>query len=94
MIRVVHCKKEHYDIYIGRPSKFGNKFVIGKDGNRDEIIEKFREWAPTQSQIMDSLHELDNKILGCWCSPQRCHGDVLIELRERQESISRQSPES
>jgi hypothetical protein len=32
MTKVVHCKKEKYDIYIGRPSKWGNPFVISKDG--------------------------------------------------------------
>ena len=43
-IKVVHCKKEPYDIYIGRPSKWGNPFSIGKDGTREEVIEKYREW--------------------------------------------------
>lgn len=27
MIKVVHCKKENYDVYIGRPSKWGNPFT-------------------------------------------------------------------
>ena len=38
---VVHCKKYSYDVYIGRPSKYGNPFEIGKDGNRTEVIKKF-----------------------------------------------------
>lgn len=42
--RVVHCKKEPYDVYIGRPSKWGNPFVIGKDGTREEVIAKYAEW--------------------------------------------------
>ena len=40
--RVVHCKRENYDIYIGRGSKWGNPFVIGKDGSREEVVEKYR----------------------------------------------------
>jgi hypothetical protein len=28
MTRVVHCKKEEYDVYIGRPSKWGI-FALG-----------------------------------------------------------------
>jgi len=27
MIRVVHCKREPYDVYIGRGSKWGNPFT-------------------------------------------------------------------
>lgn len=79
---VVHCKREKHDIYIGRPSKWGNPFEIGKDGNRDEVIEKYREWIQTQPHLMSSLHELKGKTLGCWCSPKACHGDVLLELAE------------
>ena len=37
--KVVHCKREPFDIYIGRPSKWGNPFVIGRDGNREQVIE-------------------------------------------------------
>lgn len=80
MSSVVHCKKSRYDIYIGRPSKWGNPFEIGKDGNRKQVIEKYRGWILDQPELMNSLHELEGKILGCWCHPQACHGDVLVEL--------------
>ena len=80
--RIVHCKKESYDIYIGRPSKWGNPFQIGKDGTREEVIEKFRNWINTQSDLLKDLHELKGKTLGCWCKPKSCHGDVLVELIE------------
>jgi hypothetical protein len=30
--------------------------------------------------LLHDLHELKGKILGCWCSPKSCHGDVLSEL--------------
>lgn len=79
---IVHCKKEPYDIYIGRPSKWGNPFQIGKDGTRDEVIEKFKNWIITQPKLLDDLHEIKGKTLGCWCKPKRCHGDVLVELIE------------
>jgi hypothetical protein len=82
MTRVVHCKKEPYDIYIGRPSKWGNKFVIGKDGTREEVVEKYRQWVLQQPELMASLHELKGKTLACWCSPNACHGDVLAELAD------------
>jgi len=79
---IVHCKKEPYDIYIGRPSKWGNPFQIGKDGTRDEVIEKFRNWIITQPKLLKDLHEIKGKTLGCWCKPKVCHGDVLVELIE------------
>ena len=86
MTKVVHCQKEYYDIYIGRPSKWGNPFAIGKHGSRVDVIHKYEDWIKTQSNLMNSLYELKNKILGCWCNPQSCHGDVLIKLLEEQEN--------
>ncbi len=77
---VVHCKRAPYDVYIGRPSKWGNPFAIGKDGTRSEVIDKYRTWIVTQPHLMASLPELKGKILGCWCAPQPCHGDVLSQL--------------
>ena len=81
--KVVHCKRSNYDIYIGRPSKWGNPFTIGKDGTRSEVIEKYRIWLMKNQNLLDCLPELKNKILGCWCKPKACHGDVLVELVER-----------
>lgn len=77
---VVHCKKSKYDVYIGRPSKWGNPFEIGKDGDREEVIKKYREWILTQEDLLNQLYVLKGKILGCWCYPLKCHGDILIEL--------------
>lgn len=80
---VVHCKKTQYDVYIGRPSKWGNPFTIGKDGTRDEVIEKYRKWIMTQPQLLSALHELKGKRIACWCAPKYyCHGDVLAELAD------------
>lgn len=78
-MQVVHCKRDKYDIYIGRPSKWGNPFVIGRDGTRDQVIEKYEEYLYT-SGLISQIGELKGKILGCWCSPNRCHGDILIKL--------------
>lgn len=81
-MKVVHCKKEPFDVYIGRPSKWGNPFTISRDGTREEVIEKYRDWLIEQDDLMEALPELKGKVLGCWCSPKSCHGDVLIELAE------------
>lgn len=82
MTRVVHCKKEKYDVYIGRPSPFGNPFVIGPDGDRDEVVRKYEEWLMSQPDLLSRLPELKGKILGCWCKPNACHGDVLAKLAD------------
>ena len=82
--RVVHCKKEDYDIYIGRPSKWGNPF---KDGTRKQVIEKYRKYVLSNRELLDNLDELEGKVLGCWCKPKSCHGDVLVELIEKKGMI-------
>jgi hypothetical protein len=77
---VVHCRKEKYDVYIGRPSKWGNPFEIGKDGTREEVIDKYRRYIETNPELLNSIDELDGKKLGCWCRPKKCHGDVLVSI--------------
>lgn len=67
-------------VYIGRGSKWGNPFVIGKDGNRQEVIEKYKEYILGNASLLADLHEIKNKDLVCFCAPQPCHGDVLIFL--------------
>ena len=80
MDKVVHCKKSAFDVYIGRPSKWGNPFEIGKDGTRSQVIQKYEDWIQTQPELMDALPELKGKILGCWCTPKPCHGEILKKL--------------
>lgn len=70
-------------VYIGRPSKWGNPFVIGRDGSRAEVIAKYRTWIVAQPALMNTLDELRGRDLVCWCAPLACHGDVLIELANR-----------
>lgn len=84
MTKVVHCKREKYDVYIGRGrgSIWGNPYIIGKDGTRDEVIEKYRQYILGKPELLAQLESLRGKTLACWCSPQRCHGDVLVELLE------------
>ena len=78
---VVHCKRERHDVYIGRPSIWGNPFVVGKHGVRGECVVKFREWILTQPELMQRTKtELKGKVLGCWCTPSACHGQVLAEI--------------
>jgi hypothetical protein len=77
---VVHCKRAAHDVYIGRPSKWGNPFVIGRDGTRDDVIARYEAWLLEQPELVAALPELAGKTLGCWCAPRACHGDVLARL--------------
>lgn len=69
-------------VYIGRPSKWGNPFVIGRDGTREEVIKMYEEYL-TRSGLISQIEELRGKDLLCWCSPLACHGDVLLRLANR-----------
>lgn len=78
---VVHCKQESCDVYIGRPSKWGNPFIIGQDGDRHECLKKYAKWLKEQPKLLADLPELRGKVLGCWCAPWNlCHGDILAGL--------------
>ena len=79
---VVHCKAAKYDVYVGRPSKWGNPFNIGRDGDRRAVIEKHAEWLLTGDgqYLLPQLKELKGKTLGCYCSPNPCHADILVRL--------------
>jgi hypothetical protein len=89
MCKVVNQYKERFDFYIGRPSKWGNPFS-DKEGtlakykvkDRNESVESFRNYI-TEGEgkhLLNDLHELKDKTLGCFCKPLKCHGDVLKEL--------------
>ncbi len=78
-------------VYVGRDmtryvngavgSKWGNPFSVGKYG-RDECFKKFTEYVRANHELMNSIHELDGKILGCWCYPEKCHSEILLKLVE------------
>ena len=70
-------------VYIGRPSIWGNPFVIGKDGSRDDVITKYETWLLSNGHLVDQLAALAGKDLVCWCAPARCHGDVLVRLANK-----------
>jgi len=90
--KVVHCKKEAFDVYIGRPGKWGNPFNIGRDGDRASVIAKHKAWIVEQPELMDSLHEIQGKRIACWCAPLACHGNTLAELADEYAPAARGAP--
>lgn len=80
-MRVVNRYKEKYTVYIGRGSNFGNPFKIGIHGNREEVIEKYERRVRVILPTMEKIRNLpENAILGCYCKPKACHGDIIIKI--------------
>jgi len=87
--RVVNRRIDGFDVYIGRPSKWGNPFSHKKDTlaefkvkSRSAALAAYEEWIRAQPELLASLHELQGKVLGCWCKPKACHGDILARLAD------------
>ena len=88
-MRIVHCRKEPYTHYIGRPSVFGNPFSH-KDhtlarfrvSTVDEAVHEFEVYARQNGQLLDAIADLpEDAVLGCWCGAlSPCHGIVIIKL--------------
>lgn len=73
-------------VYIGRPSPWGNPFVVGLDGNRKEVIAKFRDLVEDRPEFKERIKsELKGKDLVCYCYPAACHGDVILEIANAEE---------
>ena len=65
-------------------SRFANPFKVGRDGTREEVLVKYRAWMEDQLRSSETLRAelclLKGKTLGCWCCPEKCHGDILLEF--------------
>jgi len=87
---VVNCRMEDFNVYIGRPSIWGNPYshlpgdrtiATLQCETREESIQKYEEWIMTRPDLIAKAKaELKGKILGCWCKPYACHGDILARL--------------
>ena len=86
MVKVVHKKDNCSNaVYIGRPSKFGNPFSIGIDGNRTQVIQQYKEYFYANEELQKAaIAELTGHDLECWCAPLACHGDVIKEFLDAQ----------
>ncbi len=77
----VNVRTQAYDVLIDRRSKYGNPFIMGRDGDRDTVCEKHKTWLWGEIRAgrvtLQELAALKGKRLGCHCAPKRCHGDTL-----------------
>ena len=68
-------------VLVDRRTKWGNKFVIGRDGTREQVVARYRAelWRRIRAGevALEELAALDGRWLACWCDPLPCHGHVL-----------------
>lgn len=89
--KVVNIKRgERYDVYIGRGTPFGNPYVIGQDGSREEVIRKhavdFEYRIEHDAAFREKVLALRGKALGCHCMPLSCHGLTIVDWLRKQEA--------
>jgi hypothetical protein len=92
--KIVNIKIHKCDIFVGRNrdiSRFhwGNPFIIGKDGDRQEVVARFKMWflglahqdiePERRAWMVRNLFRLKGRTLGCFCKPLDCHGDILLK---------------
>jgi hypothetical protein len=80
-------------VYVGRVmyrggwrlarSPLANPFRIGVDGDREQVIAKYRDYLLARTDLLALLPDLQGKRLGCWCNPLPCHADIIAELADR-----------
>jgi hypothetical protein len=80
-------------VKVARSTKWGNPFKIGVDGNREEVLRKYRTWV--MQKLADQpgfLAPLRGKNLACFCKmTEPCHAEILLELANRENSPSERS---
>jgi len=71
-------------VWITRPGPWGSPFELGRHGNRDEILHRYREWLEQQPKgfFERVRRQLKGEILVCVCKPLACHGDFLVAIAE------------
>jgi len=55
MTIVVNARHEDYDILIARPSKWGNPFQIGRDGDRERVIRRYEVHIRRRPDLLAEL---------------------------------------
>jgi len=96
-MRVVNVRVEECTHYIGRgraPSgintRLGNPFgICGRGGHgRETVIELFFDWATRNEVVLEKIRALpEDAVLGCWCKPNACHGDAIVEIWKRLQAL-------
>ena len=94
MCEVVNINKE-YDVYVGRPNKWGNPFTHlekhtlaeYKVESVDEALEKYEKYLLENKELFDSLSELKYKTIACWCKTKKCHAQIIKKYVDKLEKL-------
>jgi ParB-like chromosome segregation protein Spo0J len=77
---IAWAESKRLAVRIDRSTRYGNPFVLGEDGDRDDVCDAYEtHYFPNKPSIIDRIDggELTGKVLVCHCYPERCHGDCL-----------------
>ena len=86
MVAVVNLKHEpdavaNGAVLIDRRTRWGNPFVVGRGGTREQVIARYRAdlWRRIRAGEVPlaELAALNSRRLACHCHPRPCHGLVL-----------------
>lgn len=86
---VVNLTNDQYDVYIGREGHgrdgyFGNPYRMSSEADRALSLDKYRVYfynrLKTDPEFHSRVMQLQGKILGCFCKPKDCHGDIIVEF--------------
>ena len=76
-----HPNIPHGSVYVGRPTKWGNPFIMSKEADRTHVVEQYKAWIQSQPELQrQAIRELRGRHLVCWCAPKPCHADVLLKI--------------
>ncbi len=85
--RVVFIDGIRYPLY---DSPWANPYKITESQSREQVLKLYREYIEKKLEsepiLINKLLELRGKKLGCWCKPECCHGDILVELIKKYEN--------
>ena len=84
MPRVYNTGRECYPdgaVYVGRPSPWGNPFILTAESQRAAVLAKYEAWLLAQPDLVARVkRQLRGKHLVCWCAPKACHADILMRI--------------
>ena len=69
-------------VYVGRPTRWGNPWIVNKNNKAKDVVNHYEEWVMSNGLfVLDIKTELEGKNLACWCPlNQPCHADVLLKI--------------
>jgi len=78
---IAWAEAEGLAVRVDRGTRYGNPFVLGEDGDRNEVCDAYRlHYLPHKPSIAERAVDLVGKVLICHCYPERCHAEYLVKL--------------